>query len=60
MDVAVGVRDGYVELLVRGEEGGCYDFDGVGRFAEETQLVGVLLFTNGSVLPLHVTTVSEV
>lgn len=43
VDVAVCVRDGYVELFVRGEEGGCYYFECVGRFAEETELVGILL-----------------
>lgn len=43
VDVAVCVRDGYVELFVRREEGGCYHFDCVGRFAEETELVWILL-----------------
>ena len=45
VDVAVCVRDGDVELFVGGEEGGGYDFDCVGRFAEEAELVGVLLFS---------------
>lgn len=46
MDVAVGVRDGYVELSVRREKGGRYHFDCVGRFAEEAELVGFLLYSN--------------
>lgn len=43
MDVAVCVGDGDVQLFVRGEEGGCDDFDCVGGFAEDAQLVGILL-----------------
>ncbi len=43
VDVAVCVRDGDVELFVRREEGGGYDFDCVRRFAEKADLVGLLL-----------------
>lgn len=43
VDVAVCVRDSYVELSVRREEGGGYHFDGMGRFAEEAELVRFLL-----------------
>ena len=43
VDVAVRVRDGDVELFVRREECCCYHFDCVGRFAEEAELVGILL-----------------
>lgn len=46
VDVAVRVPDGYVELSVRREEGGCYHFDCVGRFAEEAELVGFLLYSD--------------
>ena len=44
VNVAVCVGDGYVELFVRGEEGSCDDFDGVGRFAKEAELVGFFLY----------------
>lgn len=43
VDVAVRVRDGDVELFVRREECCYYHFDRVGRFAEEAELVGILL-----------------
>ena len=64
VDVAVCVRDGDVELLVCGEEGGCHHFDGVRRFAEESELVGIfLLFRMGqsvlSSLCMGLTTASE-
>ena len=43
VNVAVCVSDGNVELFVRREEGGCYHFDGMRRFAEEAELIGFLL-----------------
>lgn len=59
VDVAVGVRDGYVELFVRREEGGCYHFDCMGGFAEEPELVGVVLCPIRSSSLLSVTIVDE-
>lgn len=46
VDVAVRVPDGYVELSLRREEGGRYNFYCVGRFAEEAELVGFLLYSD--------------
>ena len=45
VDVAFGVDGDDVEITAGGEEGGGDDFDRVGRFAEEADLVGVLLLS---------------
>lgn len=45
LDVRVGVRNNNVKLFAVREEVCCEDFHMVGGFAEQAELVGLLLYT---------------